>query len=963
MNIPACPFCNHPDTIFKSKASVWECNNCEQRFSIADKKVNAVEPQTIFLSYAHKSENAIDFDISEELVQMVKSELEKDGHSVWIDFEGLKAGSQWREGITAAILSHQHFILFLSKRSVRVPGVCLNEVALAIQNNKIIQTILTESEENIRQPLTISHIQWHTLDNWQQIRDGKITGPNGEGWTDWFRDRMSEIKANLSDIQRIKTSGDLQRLKDILDPKTFEADIINNVQGFYGRKWLFDAFDSWLDHSKNRLFWIKGGPGIGKSSFAAKLVHNANSAVVGFFKCEYQGSKTPEESASECIRTLAYQLATRLPDYRQKLMYQQLIDKDKVGKKTADDLFTFLISEPLNVSGKIPEATRLTLIIDALDEAGRSDGSNALADLIHKNVDKLPPWLGLLVTSRPEPYLELQLSAFEKTTIESEAEDNIRDLKKYLNEFLIQKYSDQLDEIKRAKIIDIVIEKSGGTFLYIKRIQDKYDLTQPEELPTGIDDLFMRDFKRYFPIQKEYDENIEPYLRLLVASPGPLPAELGAQILGLDKRHLIGKIFTPLGSLITEKQGGTAFFHKSISDWLSDPKRSLSYTVSASGAKMIGEFLWEEFENKSTTKWNNYILEWLNSLVVSIPAWNQPLKLEKLALFYEKNLKHLNAFELRCQQIFTLESEGIQNTSLTNTIDKAGLLLFAMGRFKECEEYFQKSIDIKKLIPNLDQTEIAISLLYLADKCYKVDELGKGEILYRESLRIYDTCNPIDTVEKANILDRLAGLLNALEKNIESEVLIKRSLDIRLDLLGDDHPDTAISYNRYAILLSDLDRLDEADYYYRCAMKTFESNYGRSHPNFARSLNNYAALISDKGDHVQALEYFKEAMEIRVKILGREHPDCAESYHNLANIYCFFDQYSLAESLYKRALEIRINLLGETAFATNNTKYRLANLLENLNRKDEANTLYDQVFSSKSSKIGVDSPTYTYDMH
>ena len=167
MNIPACPFCNHPDTIFKSKASVWECNNCEQRFSIADKKVNAVEPQTIFLSYAHKSENAIDFDISEELVQMVKSELEKDGHSVWIDFEGLKAGSQWREGITAAILSHQHFILFLSKRSVRVPGVCLNEVALAIQNNKIIQTILTESEENIRQPLTISHIQWHTLDNWQ----------------------------------------------------------------------------------------------------------------------------------------------------------------------------------------------------------------------------------------------------------------------------------------------------------------------------------------------------------------------------------------------------------------------------------------------------------------------------------------------------------------------------------------------------------------------------------------------------------------------------------------------------------------------------------------------------------------------------------------------------------------------------------------------------------------------------
>ena len=963
MNLPICPFCESTDTTYKAKAAVWECNNCEKRFNLQENKVPNFEPQTIFLSYAHRSENDHDFDISEELVKLVKFELEKDGHTVWIDYEGLKAGSQWREGITAAILNHQHFILFLSKRSVRVPGVCLNEVALAIQNNRIIQTVLTETEENIRQPLTISHIQWHTFENWRQIRDGEVAGPGGESWVEWFNERMAEIKANLSDIQKIQTSGDLQRLKDILEPKTFEADIIKNVEGFYGRQWLFEAFHDWLDHSKNRLFWITGGPGIGKSSFAAKLVHNVNSAVVGFFKCEYQGSKTPEESASECIRTLAYQLAARLPDYRQKLMYQQLIDKDKVGKKTADDLFTYLISEPLNVSGKIPEATRLVLVIDALDEAGRSDGSNALADLIHKNVDKLPHWLGLLVTSRPEPYLELQLGGFEKTTIDGQADENIRDLKNYLNEYLVQNYSNELIADKRSSIIDTIVEKSGGTFLYIKRVQDKYDLSKPEELPSGIDDLFHRDFKRYFPIQSYYDEHIEPYLRLLVAAPGPLPPEMAIEVLKIDSRFLVTKIFNPMGSLILEKSSGTAFFHKSISDWLIDPKRSLTYVVSDSGQREIGEFLWNEFENIANTKWHSFILEWLNSLVAATDIWINPSKLEGLAVFYEKHLKYSNAFDIRKQQITTLEFQNIRDLSLTQVIDNSGLLLFAMGRFQECEEYFNKSLSIKRTIESLDQTEIAMSLLYIADKCYKVAEWERGEVLYRESLQTYEKFNENDTVEKANIIDRLAGLLNAVEKNVECEELIKRSLDIRLKLLGENHPDTAISYNRYAILVSDLDRMMEAEGYYQIAMKIFEANYGKSHPNFARSLNNYAALISDMGRHSEALDYFKEAMDIRVNVLGREHPDCAESFHNLANIYCLLDQNNLAESLYRKALNIRLNAFGEDGYATNNTRYRLANLLENMGKKEEAHRLYDQVLSSKNIKIGINSPTYTYDLH
>lgn len=427
-----CPSCCNEDTLYKPEIGQYICKKCFNVFS----PIKLIEPQTIFLSYAHKSEREDDFDISEDLVWLIKEGLEGDGHLVWIDHEGIRGGTFWRERITDAITSHKHFLAFLSKRSVRQdPNVCLNEVAIAIKHNRIIQTILTESENRISAPLTLSIIQWHKFQDWKEIKEGKKQGPKGEDWEAWFGSLMSEIRENLVNITHQQTVGELGDLFQILTPSSFTSDIIQSVEGFFGRKWLFDAYRKWLPTDK-RLFWVKGSPGIGKSSFAAKLVHDGNSEVVGFFKCNFQSHKSAEDSASECIRTLAYQLASRLPDYRIKLIRGQMVDRETVQKKTADDLFTYLITEPLNRSDKIAESNRLVLVIDALDEAGRKVSgvdANPLADLIYKHAEKLPSWLGVVITSRPEAYLQQQLGPkFAPTVLDGGTEQNIQDIKDYL---------------------------------------------------------------------------------------------------------------------------------------------------------------------------------------------------------------------------------------------------------------------------------------------------------------------------------------------------------------------------------------------------------------------------------------------------------------------------------------------------------------------------------------------------
>ena len=50
---------------------------------------------------------------------------------------------------------------FLSKHSTRDLGVCLDEIAIAIGvKGGNIQTILVESETEVKPPASISHIQW-----------------------------------------------------------------------------------------------------------------------------------------------------------------------------------------------------------------------------------------------------------------------------------------------------------------------------------------------------------------------------------------------------------------------------------------------------------------------------------------------------------------------------------------------------------------------------------------------------------------------------------------------------------------------------------------------------------------------------------------------------------------------------------------------------------------------------------
>jgi hypothetical protein len=68
----------------------YTCNDCGCSFS--EKEFNKLR---IFLSYSH--------DHNEELVRLIKTDLQNRGLDVWIDKNEIKFGDEWRNSITDGI--------------------------------------------------------------------------------------------------------------------------------------------------------------------------------------------------------------------------------------------------------------------------------------------------------------------------------------------------------------------------------------------------------------------------------------------------------------------------------------------------------------------------------------------------------------------------------------------------------------------------------------------------------------------------------------------------------------------------------------------------------------------------------------------------------------------------------------------------------------------------------------------
>jgi hypothetical protein len=247
--------------------------------------------------------------------------------------------------------------------------------------------------------------------------------------------------------------------------------------------------------------------------------------------------------------------------------------------KNLQDAFRVYLKEPLQ---HLPENKPMLVVIDGLDEC-ESDQRIELLNVLANEFSKLPPWVKVLVTSRPEMNVLEKLNSLEYMEIATdknneEDTNNEEDIKLYLRSHL-----PTISE--RKGIISFITKFCEGSFLFASYLQKhlhncKAKITKTEiksQLPQGISSVYQDYFARLQEelkaVSKDYD--ILDLLNIMAAARGSIPLSFITENTEISVNRktmidIIAKVNENISTLlfVNNNNGLVTVFHKSVFDWL-----------------------------------------------------------------------------------------------------------------------------------------------------------------------------------------------------------------------------------------------------------------------------------------------------------------------------------------------------------------------------------------------------------
>ena len=445
---------------------------------------------------------------------------------------------------------------------------------------------------------------------------------------EWYEKELELKEINLdtnADVKEILTK--VAKVEEVLQKKSCGSENNSEVDklgkcNFTGkieslnekflsgsRQWLFDELSNWFTNkdSNSRVMILTAGPGVGKSVFAAEVCKMYAGQLAACHFCQY--NQSDYRNPRMIIESLASMMCDNVPGFKAKLNDQL---KRSHSKETLSDAFRVLINDPLHA---LENRGPMMLVIDALDET-EVGGKSEFLELISDEFPKLPPWIKILITSRPELSVQEKLEHLNPLEIKSYPEKNRNDILKYLQTFLSSICDDD-------NLLESLAWKCSGSFLYAYHAQIELNRTTKkltrenlfDFLPKGICDFYrkqMERLERNLQTLSSSEVHLKPFLEMLVAAEGPLPLSLLPDCVGLPDnaqykvREAINEV---MSSILPVYEDCMVVYHKSFVDWLiSDGYKEHAFTVnSQSGHQLLWTACEEEFNQiNSLNKFSNF---------------------------------------------------------------------------------------------------------------------------------------------------------------------------------------------------------------------------------------------------------------------------------------------------------------------------------------------------------------------
>mgnify|MGYP002548305981 CR=1 FL=1 len=952
-----CIYCGSEDVIYRKFHHIWECQDCGESFD-PDERERMTEEINVFFSYAHDDKNSENGAVVVDRLKQLIEEKSDRKIKIWLDTYSIPRNKDWRELITGGIVESDRFVGFMSRKALRDPGVCRDELGIAVGSRYgIISCVLLEGERTLNPPAEFTERQWIDLSDWKKKRD--------EGKAEFERflnDAADELIGILRDPETLRFNHEVKKLKESLGISAVdEMTRIDELLKFKmtGRGWLENIINTWLnDKNGSRVMTLYADPGAGKSLFSAHFQF-ANPNVIAALACD---SRSEEYSQTDKITDrLAYLIALRLPDFRRQLMYI-LTDKSTLTK-TGHDRFNTLIATPLSrvIDG---ERSAKLIIIDGLDEAK----SGALAGFIRSYHDKLKPYIRILITARPERMLRRQLApsaefSCTELNLDEYAETNDADIRQYYEENLEDLLKDRTG---RDIFMNRLVEASSGIFYYaftiLPQLRESLEKGEPLEsmtFPKGLNALLLKTFLRKFG-EPDASGSVEKYnafvrepLSMVAASPYALPLKTLQKMQGWTYARL-EDFLRPLETMLDLSGGFIRLFHKSFTDWLNDSEASAAfYAPQEDGIRSLAAACFKAFE-QGTDEMDEYELANASRLLRSAGMKKEyeqltdsseyTSALEKLAKAYADDRQHERAAELYLEyaRIFKERCENSGNPdhaheavwgniyacdALRAMLDYTAAEVAANAALRIAEKFAKKYPED----PNL-QRDLSISYNNLGDIAEARNDYSAAEGYYAKALEIDERLAekyPEDPQMQRDLsvsYQRLGVIAEAMNDYKAAEGYYAKTLEIG-EKLAEQYPedpqmqrDLSVSYERLGVIAKARNDYNAAEGYYAKALEIrerLEEKYPDD-PQMQRDLsvsyNNLGDIAKARNDYKAAEGYYSKTLEICER-LAEKYPDDPQmqrdlsiSYNNLGGIAEARNDYKAAEGDYAKALEIRERL-------------------------------------------------------
>ncbi|KAH7016527.1 uncharacterized protein B0I36DRAFT_232076, partial [Microdochium trichocladiopsis] len=342
--------------------------------------------------------------------------------------------------------------------------------------------------------------------------------------------------------------------------------------------WVLDNpdFRQWRNNDNQRLLWVKGDPGKGKTMLLCGIIDElermrTEGQTLSYFL--FQATDERISTAKAALRSLIYMLLEKdasLISHMEKPHAAAGRDlfEDTNGWQALCEIFENILQDP--------KLQGVVLVVDALDEC--LQGLPVFLDLVVRtSQNTTAKWL---ISSRNWPQIEEPLC---KVAHRLSLEVNETSVTEAVNTYIEHKVSELArrkgyrDDIAR-EVYHYLSSNADGTFLWVALVYQELETTYSwnvlqnvKSFPLGLDALYQRMIEQ--TLASEDTESCKQVLALVATTYRPpslseLMTLVGESFRMKTYREMLEGIISLCGSFLTIREDKVYFVHQSAKDFL-----------------------------------------------------------------------------------------------------------------------------------------------------------------------------------------------------------------------------------------------------------------------------------------------------------------------------------------------------------------------------------------------------------